>query len=75
MIVSLIKAHLFGSMKEDEERDCDLTWIDDSSAQGGDKGKLCWKRQFEHVQGHSRRDKIDVVVGCKCFTRRCRVAK
>lgn len=37
-IQSLIKARLFGSMKEDEECDCDHTLIDDySSAQDGDK--------------------------------------
>ena len=34
---SLIEAHLFGSMKEDEEYDNDHTLIDDSSAQGGDE--------------------------------------
>ena len=37
MIRSHIEAHLFGSIKEDEECDYDHTWIDDSSAQGGDK--------------------------------------
>ena len=37
MVKSLIEAHLFGSMKEAEECDYDHTWIDDSSAQGGDK--------------------------------------
>ena len=37
MVGSLIEAHLFGSMEEDEECDYDHTLIDDSSAQGGDK--------------------------------------
>ena len=32
MIGSLIEAHLFGSIKEDEECGYDHTWIDDSSA-------------------------------------------
>ena len=36
MVRSLIEAHLFGSM-EDEECDYDHTLIDDSSAWGGDK--------------------------------------
>ena len=36
---SLIEAHLFGSMKEEEEEECDYdhTLVDDSNAQGGDK--------------------------------------
>ena len=34
MVGSLIKAHSFGSMKEDEECDYDPTRIDGSSAQG-----------------------------------------
>jgi hypothetical protein len=34
MVGSLIEAHLFGSMKEDELRDYDHTRIDNSSAQG-----------------------------------------
>ena len=37
MVGSLIEAHLFGSMEEDEGCDYDHTLIDDSSAQGGDK--------------------------------------
>ena len=37
MVGLLIKAHLFGSMEEDEECGYDHTLIDDSSAQGGDK--------------------------------------
>ena len=37
LLGSLIKAHLFESMKEDEECDYDHTLIDDSSAQGGHK--------------------------------------
>jgi hypothetical protein len=37
MIGSLIKAHLFGSIKEDKECDYDHTWIDESSAECGDK--------------------------------------
>ena len=50
MARSLIEAHLFESMDEDEdEYDYDHTLIDDSSAQGDDKEKLKWKRQFQHV--------------------------
>jgi hypothetical protein len=41
MTISHIEAHLFGRMKEDEECDCDLTWIDYSSAQGGNMKKNC----------------------------------
>ena len=37
MVRSLIHAHLFGSMEEDEECDYNRIFIDDSSAQGGDK--------------------------------------
>ena len=37
---SLIEAHLFGSMEEDEECEYDHTLIDDSSVQGGDK-EIC----------------------------------
>jgi hypothetical protein len=37
MVGSLIKAHLFGGMEEDEECDYDHTMIDDSSARSGDK--------------------------------------
>ena len=37
MVGSLIEAHLFGSMKEDEECAYDHTFTDDSSAQGGHK--------------------------------------
>jgi hypothetical protein len=37
MVWSLLKAHLVGSMDEDEECDYDHILIDDSSAQGGDK--------------------------------------
>ena len=38
MVGSLIEAHLFGSMKEDEECDYDQTLIGDSSTQRDDKG-------------------------------------
>ena len=37
MVRLLIKAHLFGSMNEDEECDYEHTWIDDSNPRGGDK--------------------------------------
>ena len=37
MVRSLIEAHLFENMEEDEECDYDHTLIDDSSAQDGDK--------------------------------------
>jgi hypothetical protein len=37
IVGSLIEAHLFGSMEEDEECNNDHTLINDSSAQGGDK--------------------------------------
>jgi hypothetical protein len=37
MVGSLIEAHLFDSMKEDEECDYDHTFIVDSSAQRDDK--------------------------------------
>jgi hypothetical protein len=37
MVRSLIEAHSFGNMKEDEECGYDHTLNDDSSAQGGDK--------------------------------------
>ena len=41
MVGSLIKAHLFGSMMEDEEYDYDHTLIDDSNAQGANKKNCC----------------------------------
>ena len=37
MLVSLIEAHLFGSVEEDEECDHAHTLIDDTSAQGASK--------------------------------------
>ena len=37
MVESLLEPHLFESMEEDEECNYDHIWIDDSSAQGGDK--------------------------------------
>ena len=37
MVELLFEAHLFESMEADEECDYDHTWIDDSSAQGGNK--------------------------------------
>ena len=37
MVGSLIKAHLYRNMEEDEECDYDHTLIDDSSAQGANK--------------------------------------
>ena len=37
MVGSVIHAHLFGSMEEDEESDYDYILTDDSSAQGGDE--------------------------------------
>ena len=40
MVRSLIEAHLFGGMEEDEECVYDHTMIDDSSAQSGDK-EIC----------------------------------
>ena len=40
MVGSLIEAHLFGGMEEDEECDYDRTLIDYSSAQGGDKSNI-----------------------------------
>ena len=40
MVGSLIGAHLFRSMEEDKECDYNYKLINDSSAQGGDKGKL-----------------------------------
>jgi hypothetical protein len=40
MVGSLTEAHLFESMGEDKECDYDLTLIDDSSVEGGDK-EIC----------------------------------
>ena len=37
MVGSHIEAHLFRSMKEDEESDYDHAWIDDSCAPCGNK--------------------------------------
>ena len=64
MIGSLIEAYLFGRVEEDEVNDYDLTLIDDSSAQGGDKENCSvGEEQFKHVQGCCHRDGIDVVIG------------
>ena len=46
------KARLFGNMDNDKECDYDLTWIDDFSARGGDKGNCSvGENKFKHVQG------------------------
>jgi hypothetical protein len=61
MVGSLIEAHLFGSMNEDEECDYDHTLIDDSNAQGGDKENCsCCGRQFKQVQGCCLKDGIEL---------------
>ena len=51
MVGSLIQAHLFGGMKEDEECDYDCTFIDYSSAQGGDKEKYSVGKHKSNIQG------------------------
>ena len=52
MVGSIIEAHLFGSMKEDEECDYDHTLIDDSSAQSGDKENCMGRSLHCQVEYH-----------------------